>query len=285
MSLLSLVARGRRPAPSALRPAPTSATELAAEIEGGSRPLVASEIPGTATSTPRPAVPVVDPSPRSSAPAPSSVLGRALRLATPDPAPARPAVATPPAIPATSVAPVVTPSRPGDVNEVAQPRATVLPEVPRDGSAARLRAALDLVSRAEPPPHPEPSAETFLEPPPPVPVPEMSRREADSGAELRALLDRGQREVTRLEALASRDEPPALPLSAEPGPAMHPASIPVPPPPPPAPAVHQIHAAQPPVVIGEIHVHEAAPPPTAPDPLSLLAPYQHGLTARPGRLR
>lgn len=203
MSLLSLVARGRRPAPSALRSAPTSATELAAEIEGGSRPLVDSEIPGTATSTPRPAVPVVDPSPRSSAPAPSSVLGRALRLATPDPAPARPAVATPPAIPATSVAPVVTPSRPGDVNEVAPPRATVLPEVHRDDSTARLRAALDLVSRAKPPPHPEPSAETFLEPPPPVPVPEMPRREADSGAELRVLLDRGQREVTRLEALAS----------------------------------------------------------------------------------
>lgn len=109
--------------------------------------------------------------------------------------------------------------------------------------------------------------------------------ETDSGAELRALLDRGQRKVARVEATPSpvtnREDPPALIPSAQPAAAPHVAPVPELPP----LAVHNIHAAQPPVVIGEIHVHEAAPPPATPDPLSLLAPYQHGLTARPGRLR
>ncbi|MCW3819211.1 hypothetical protein ONA91_32695 [Micromonospora sp. DR5-3] len=48
-------------------------------------------------------------------------------------------------------------------------------------------------------------------------------------------------------------------------------------------AVH--HAglpAHPPVTIGEIHVHQAAPVQAPPDPLSLLSPYAGGLTARRG---
>jgi hypothetical protein len=36
----------------------------------------------------------------------------------------------------------------------------------------------------------------------------------------------------------------------------------------------------PPVAIGEIHVHVAAPPAAGTDPLALLAPYALGLTAR-----
>lgn len=286
MSILSLVARGRRPAPSALRPAPTSATELAAEIEGGSPPVVDSEIPGTATSLPRPVVPVVDPSPRSSAPAPPLMLDRVLHPATPGPVPDRPAVTTS----STPAAPLVTPSRPGDLDEVAPPQVWVLPEAPRDDSADLLRAALDLVARTEPSPHQVAPASTFIEPPASTPVvADMAASETDSGAELRALLDRGQREVARVEAtpgpVTNREDPPALIPSAQPAAAPHVAPVPEPPPAPPAPAAHNIHAAQPPVVIGEIHVHEAAPPPAAPDPLSLLAPYQHGLTARPGRLR
>jgi len=48
-------------------------------------------------------------------------------------------------------------------------------------------------------------------------------------------------------------------------------------------AVHQAaQPAHPPVIIGEIHVHEAAAAPAPADPLGLLAPYAGGLTARRG---
>jgi hypothetical protein len=43
--------------------------------------------------------------------------------------------------------------------------------------------------------------------------------------------------------------------------------------------------AHPPVSIGEIHVHVTEPAPAAADPLALLTPYGHGLTARRGGSR
>jgi hypothetical protein len=43
--------------------------------------------------------------------------------------------------------------------------------------------------------------------------------------------------------------------------------------------------AQPPVTIGEIHVHVTEPARAAADPLALLAPYTNGLTARRGGAR
>jgi hypothetical protein len=41
----------------------------------------------------------------------------------------------------------------------------------------------------------------------------------------------------------------------------------------------------PPVSIGEIHVHVTAPAEPPADPMALLAPYTHGLTARREALR
>jgi hypothetical protein len=65
-----------------------------------------------------------------------------------------------------------------------------------------------------------------------------------------------------------------------------------PPPPAPAPAADphvqrqpRAESAHPPVSIGEIHVHVAEPAPAAADPLALLTPYGHGLTARRGGIR
>jgi hypothetical protein len=47
-----------------------------------------------------------------------------------------------------------------------------------------------------------------------------------------------------------------------------------------APAVPRAAPGHPPVTIGEIHVHVTEPAAAAADPLSLLAPYAQGLTAR-----
>ena len=87
--------------------------------------------------------------------------------------------------------------------------------------------------------------------------------------------------------------PADLPPLAVPQPPATPESLAIPPPqavpqPPATPeslAVSRAVPAQPPVTIGEIHVHVAEPAPASADPLALLAPYARGLTARPDGAR